>query len=207
MQRLKRFSVFFMVITIAFVAGVYYEKLINSFYPHRENTTVEKLDLTVVKDDEIITAIQSEEVITADTKLITVEHNLETGEEISSESSIPIKYIGLNRMRFLEEMEIYEYSPALSDVKKGFRSLEVLSFSKAEVIVQKNYKRSATQLHYYIVSKDNMLVVYYEDLETIFLTTEISMDRLPENVQLEILQKKYFETEEELYNFLESYSS
>ena len=62
-------------------------------------------------------------------------------------------------------------------------------------------------LHFYVLAKDNKLVVYYEDLETIYLSTDIDMDSLPKQVQLEILKKKYFESEEELYNFLESYSS
>ena len=62
-------------------------------------------------------------------------------------------------------------------------------------------------MHFYILSKDNKLVVYYEDMETVFLTTDITLDSLPSNVRLEILSKKYFETEEELYNFLESYTS
>ena len=62
-------------------------------------------------------------------------------------------------------------------------------------------------LHFYILAKDNKLVVYYEDLETVYLSTDIVMDSLPKDVQLEILKKKYFESEEELYNFLESYSS
>ena len=168
---------------------------------------MEKIPISAVSDNEITPAIQSEEIVTADTKLIIIEHDLESGAEVSSEKAIVVKYIGLNRQRFLEEMEIYEYSPALKDVKKGFRSLEVLNFSGKEITLQKNYKSSTAQLHFYIVSKDNKLVVYYEDMETVFLTTDISMDVLPPDVQLEILQKKYFETEEELYNFLESYSS
>ena len=57
------------------------------------------------------------------------------------------------------------------------------------------------------LTKDNKLVVYYEDLETVYLSTDISMDSLSKELQLEILKKKYFESEEELYNFLESYSS
>lgn len=207
MQTLKKIGVFLFIFSFAFVAGIYCEKLANSFYPHRYNNTTEKKQISEVSDDEITPAIQSEEIITADTKLIIVEHDLETGAEILSENSMPVKYIGLNRERFIEEMENYEYSPALSDIKKGFRSLEVLSFSGKEITLQKNYKSSTAQLHFYIVSKDNKLVVYYEDMETVFLTTDISMDRLPENVRLEVLQKKYFETEEELYNFLESYSS
>lgn len=207
MQTLKKIGVFLFIFSFAFVAGIYFEKLVNSFYPHRYDNTTEKIQISAVNDEEITPAIQSEEIITADTKLIIVEHDLETGTEITSENSIPVKYIGLNRERFIEEMENYEYSPALSDIKKGFRSLEVISFSGKEITLQKNYKSSTAELHFYIVSRDNKLVVYYEDMETVFLTTDISMDRLPENVRLEILQKKYFETEEELYNFLESYSS
>lgn len=206
MHTLKKIGVFLFVFALAFSAGIYCEKMINSFYPHKYDVE-EPIQLSNESEEEPAPAIQSEEIITADTKLIIVEHNLDSGEEISSENSIPVKYIGLNRIRFLEEMESYEYSPALSDIKKGFRSLEVLSFSGKEIKLQKNYKSSTVQMHFYIVSKDNKLVVYYEDMETIFLTTDIAMDSLPADVQLEILQKKYFESEEELYNFLESYSS
>ena len=120
---------------------------------------------------------------------------------------MPTKYIGLNREKFITEMELYEISPALSDIKKGFRSQFVLSFSGHEIVLQKNYSGNNIKLHFYIISKDNKLVVYYEDMETVFLTTDISLDNLPTNVRLEILSKKYFESEEELYNFLESYSS
>ena len=104
-------------------------------------------------------------------------------------------------------MEIYEISPALSDIKKGFRSLSVISFSGNEIVLQKNFSPTTTVMHYYMVSKDNKLVIYYEDMEPIFLTTDILLENLPENVKREILSKKYFENEEELYNFLESYSS
>lgn len=207
MHKLKKFSAFLFIFSIAFISGIYCEKLINSFYPHKYELNKEPLKISAVNENEITPAIQSEELITADTKLIVVEHNLESGEEIYSENTMPIKYIGLNRERFVEEMEIYEISPALSDIKKGFRSLAVLSFSGKEITLQKNYLKSSLQMHFYMISKDNKLVVYYEDMETVFLTTEISTESLPDDVRLEILNKKYFETEEELYNFLESYSS
>lgn len=207
MRKLKKISVFLFLFSFAFIAGIYCERLMNSFYPHKYENNTEPMKLSVSDENEIAPAIQSEEIITADTRLIIIEHNLDTGDKISSENSIPIKYIGLNRERFIEEMEIYEIAPALTDIKKGFRSLNVLSFSGKEIQLQKNYSESTVRIHYYIVAKDNKLVVYYEDLQTIYLTTDISMDSLPKDVQLEILKKKYFETEEELYNFLESYSS
>lgn len=209
MHTLKKISVFILSTAISFMAGVYSEKLMDSFYPHTQENEQLPINFTKTQTDEemIKPAIQSEELITADTKLIIVEHNLKSGEEIRSEHIMPTKYIGLNREKFITEMEVYEVSPALSDIKKGFRSQFVLSFSGREIVLQKNYSGNNVKLHFYIISKDNKLVVYYEDMETVFLTTDISLDNLPTNVRLEILSKKYFESEEELYNFLESYSS
>ncbi len=206
MHKLKKISVFLLTVSLSFTSGIYFEKLANSFYPHKNNT-YEQGRILPDADKETTPAIGVEEVITADTKFVIVEYNLSTGEEIVSESVIPIKYIGLNRLRFIEEMENYEIAPALNDIKKGFRTLQVLSFSSGEVKIQKNYEKGADKVHYYIMVRDNKLVVYYEDMQTVFLTTEISLDSLPEDVKREVLQRKYFETEEEMYNFLESYSS
>ncbi len=60
---------------------------------------------------------------------------------------------------------------------------------------------------YYLMAREGFVCVYYEDLKTIYLTTEIPIDHLPDKVRQEILDKKYMKNEEELYNFLESYSS
>ncbi len=208
MRTLKKIGVFLLVFGLSFTAGIYTEKLKNSFYPHQYKVHEVPISGTEFESNEPAkTALQSEDVVTADTKLIIVEHNLHTGEEIRGENVIPTKYIGMNRERFVEEMEVYEISPALSDIKKGFRSLSVVSFSGKEIVLQKNYSGNTLAMHFYMVSRDNKLVIYYEDMETVFLTTDISLENLPENVRREILSKKYFENEEELYNFLESYSS
>ena len=209
MHRLKKISVFLLLTGISFISGIYCEKLMNSFYPHSKDIEQFPIHFTKTHTDEEVLkpALQSEELITADTKLIIIEHNLKSGEEIRSENVMPTKYIGLNREKYITEMEIYEISPALADIKKGFRSQFVVSFSGQEIVLQKNYSGNNENLHFYILSKDNKLVVYYEDMETVFLNTDITLDSLPANVRLEILSKKYFETEEELYNFLESYSS
>ena len=208
MRVLKKVSVFLLLIGISFVSGVFYEKVSNLFYPNTSGNKITPIEISKIVEEEMVTpALQSEAVITADTKLIIIEHNLNTGEEIRSENIIPTKYIGLNREKFITEMEHYEISPALPDIRKGFRNQFVISFSHEEIVLQKNYSGVNEKAHFYIVSKDNKLVVYYEDMETIFLTTNILLSSLPINLQLEILSKKYFETEEELYNFLESYSS
>lgn len=206
MRKLKKISVFFILFLCVFLAGILTEKIWKSFYPNIKNENIPITD-GFIKEETTTPAGATEEVITADTRLIIIEHKLESGEENSTENYMPVKYIGLNRERFLEEMEIYETSPALTDIRKGFQSLQVLNFSKEQITMQKNYKENNVKLRFYMIAKDNKLVVYYEDMETIFLSTDISIESLPENVKREVLQKKYFESEEELYNFLESYSS
>lgn len=60
---------------------------------------------------------------------------------------------------------------------------------------------------YYLMVYAGKIWVYYEDLKTVYLSTDIAIERLPEEVRQEVLDKKYIKNEEELYNFLESYSS
>lgn len=60
---------------------------------------------------------------------------------------------------------------------------------------------------YYLLAREGYVCVYYEDMKTIYLATDIIIDHLPDQVRQEILDKKYMKNEEELYNFLESYSS
>ena len=51
------------------------------------------------------------------------------------------------------------------------------------------------------------MAVYAADRKTRYSTTGILLDELPEELRQEIQQGKVIESEEQLYNFLESYSS
>lgn len=60
---------------------------------------------------------------------------------------------------------------------------------------------------YYICVLHEYLVVYLSDKSTIFEVTNIMLSDLPEELQQEVTDGKYISTEEELYGFLENYSS
>ena len=60
---------------------------------------------------------------------------------------------------------------------------------------------------YYLMNLHGYVTVYYEDKYTIYELTEIPVDSLPAEVQGELLNGKYIETTEELYAFLQNYSS
>lgn len=60
---------------------------------------------------------------------------------------------------------------------------------------------------YYLSELQGYVVVYLDDRSTIYEFTEIPVSDLPQEVQQELASGKYVETAEELYAFLENYSS
>lgn len=60
---------------------------------------------------------------------------------------------------------------------------------------------------YWLCQLQGYVAVYLEDRTTIYELTDILLTELPEEVQQEVAEGKYMSTEEELYAFLENYSS
>lgn len=60
---------------------------------------------------------------------------------------------------------------------------------------------------YYLCELHGFVVVYLDDRKTIYEMTEIRVTDLPEEVQNEIAEGKLIGSEEDLYAFLENYSS
>lgn len=60
---------------------------------------------------------------------------------------------------------------------------------------------------YYLCEMQGFVVVYLSDRQTIYEMTEIPLSDFPEEVQQEIAAGKYIGTKDELYGFLENYSS
>lgn len=63
------------------------------------------------------------------------------------------------------------------------------------------------QYMFYIVEEDTHLVVYETKNDSIYMETGISKKDLPLELQKELKTGFFFETEQDLYDFLESYSS
>lgn len=60
---------------------------------------------------------------------------------------------------------------------------------------------------FYLQELHGFVVVYLKDQKTIYEFTEIPVTDLPYEVQQEVSEGKYIATEQELYAFLENYSS
>lgn len=64
-----------------------------------------------------------------------------------------------------------------------------------------------TNYKYFVVEEDGRLTVYETATKEIFMETDIQIRTLTEQLQKNLRNGIYFETEEDLFDFLESYSS
>lgn len=226
MKFVKSISLFFLYPLFMFGIGVYVGvQTTHFFYPgtglqqqvqirqmnQKQEVEIKELpevDEKPVPFEELSVEVNSSgETLCVDTEYILEETDVVTGSVVETVEKLPDKYIGLNREQFMEAMRNYELFPPLSEMERGFVNLEVRSFSRERVVVQMNYQYVQPSASFYLALKDNEVVVYLEDKETVYIHTGIDVSDLPEALRLELIQMWWVENEEELYNFLETYSS
>lgn len=216
MKWLYRFSLFFVTAATFFSVGVISKVYLDK---HKIIKNENAKSFAVVEDDIYIpdvsdsyseVAARDEIKVNGQTNYIVRNYDKNTGTYTDISEIIPAKFIGLTRERLEEEIEEYTVSPSLVEQEKGFVSASLESFSEDKIIVQKNYEIVEEEEEpdfFFLVAEDNRVTVYKSDMKTVYLYTDIKMDSLPDDIQSEILDRKYMEDEAELYNFLESYSS
>ncbi len=218
MKVLKGISLFFVypltMLLVGFWCGVQTERF---FYPWEgtgqsvqqteliQHTTEEELE----NDTENMVAVTTrQESLCADTEYMVEEVDVLRGTSVETMRVLPSQYIGMTREQFLATMENYQSAPPLMELERGFESLEVLSFSRERVSVRMNYRYVQPGQGFYLAVRDNEVVVYLDDKETIYIDdTGIMLDTLPDDMQINIIGMYYVEGEGDLYNFLETYSS
>lgn len=211
MKLVRRISLFLVIAALLLAAGGYTAlKVERFFYPNRypQNEYVSQREQkTVIEEEQVIeAAVEEIPVVTADTRYLIEEVNLTKGIVNEKEENVPVKYIGLDRDGMLEELASYDANPPLTELELGFQTIELTAFSKDRIVVCKYYKDKEDK-GFYLMVADHFIVVYEEDKQTLYMNTDILLESLDESLQAEIMQGKYIESEDALYNFLESYSS
>ena len=217
MKLIGRISLFLILSGIMLGLGGYTAlKAEQFFYPNRYQTKEtpnhsiqQKSTDNDIGEQVIETAVGDIPVVTADTVYLVEEIDLTDGTVNEKEESVPVKYIGLDRESLVEELDLYDKNPPLTELERGFETIELTAFSKDRVVICKYYKleKEEKEQGYYLMVADHLIVVYREDRRTIYMNTDILLESLDDALQAEIMQGKYVATEEEVLNFLESYSS
>lgn len=78
---------------------------------------------------------------------------------------------------------------------------------KTQVKMEETGSEEPAKFRFFIKEADGLVNIYREDGTTLYETTDIPVSLLPEALQQEISAGKGVATEQELYDFLENYSS
>ena len=206
MKILKSIGLYFVYPLITFILGILaYRWFVDYFYPNKydkmgkENTFMEQSMIPVSDTMEKIT--------TCDTKCIIIEYDMKTGEEKEKTEPLADKYWGMTRSSLERALKEYENSPTLDDQEKGFVSISLDSFSSQEVKITKTYNLEEENKGYYLMVEDGKIVVMKEDKKTVYLSTDIYAEALSDSLKKELFLGKFIHSIDELYGFLESYTS
>lgn len=88
----------------------------------------------------------------------------------------------------------------------GLIAYELISYEGNLIRFRKTYQKNDSS-GFVAKSFNGMVVILNNDEKTVYEYTEININNLPEELQDLIAEGWYLETEEELYGFLENYSS
>lgn len=99
--------------------------------------------------------------------------------------------------------ELVEMIPARTSPDRAARPGDVRDISPEEA----REEEKEENYEYILRSHDGYVAVYEFPGNEIYEYTDVILEILPEGLQEEILEGKYLKNEEELYNFLENYTS
>ena len=203
MRFLKSISLFCFIVILVLVGGY----IFLSYHFYEEPEILENPQVEEVQTKEMdLTVTTKQNVTTCDT-IYEVESYTGNADSYSIES-LPFSFTGLTREELMEEISRYESSPSFEDKKKGFLSIELLSFHPERISVKKVYAQEEEKIFYYLKAVNHELVVYRSDkMDEIFMPTDLTLDMLPWEVQQQIIATKCFNDITEVYAFLESYTS
>lgn len=207
MKFVRRISMLFIYPATMFSLGFVSNSAIqNYFYPGEQYQNGNDTDLDVPQTEPVVeTVYAADPIITADTSYVVISYDLPTGTAEEKIEVAPDCYIGYNRENLEDALKEYDKSPSLTDLEKGFLGIELLSFSADKVIIKKNYEKQESG--FYLLNENHNVVVYDKSLKYFYMNTGIRTEDLPKSLQEEVLHMKYIADENELYHFLESYSS
>ncbi len=203
MRQGYKISLFFACIAVlALIALILLKR--HALYQSEEVPFIEEIQ----EEQDDITQVQNTDIrITCDTICMYEDFDKKDGAVSYEEVRMPGKYIGMNRVEM--EKALWDDSRVLSleDKERGFESQHLELFSKERVKIVRIYDTTPEVSGYYIMAVDHEIWIYQGDRTTVYFKTDLQLEQLPQQVQKEIMQGKYIDSELALYHFLESYSS
>lgn len=189
-------------------SGLAYEQLYEST-GQEDISTIEKKEVTeeIIPFEHFLDAATLDGILASDTEYVVLETDILRGTSVEQTNVLPELYVGMTRQQLENALNQYAAAPPLSERKRGFIGLELISFSRDKVVVRMDYRYVQPGEHFYLAIQDHQLVVYLEDKSTIYINTGISDEKLSDEFRTRLMDMIAVETERELYDYLENYTS
>lgn len=119
--------------------------------------------------------------------------------------SIPA-LLGCDKEDVTSYLKDYMEHLSYEDKENGLSSYELVSYNDNHICFRKTFRKQEYN-GYYAQSFNGTIVILNGDGKTVYEYTQITIDSLPEDLQKQVLEGYPLDSEEELYNFLENYST
>lgn len=146
---------------------------------------------------------------TSDQTVYILEHYYTSDKQLTQEKlPMPAEYVGCTREELLEKVQMYAKNPSKEDIEKGFKDVSMVCFSPNKLVLRKTYEVSQADAAYQVrLNREGTLVVYYADSDQIYTETDILYNSLPAKIRTEIDTGVKLYGLQEVFDFLENYSS
>ena len=198
MKRNLLFALFAVMIGALSLGGIIFYKY---FYPrnYAKNEYGEYVNITVSEQSSTFPVNKS--------TIFNVEYNYPDENRLLKEqlNYIPA-LLGCDKEGVEKYLNDYMENLSKKEQEDGLVSYEMISYKDNEITLRKTFKAPETK-GYYAKSFNGLIVILNGDEKTVYEYTQISLASLPEDMREDILKGYYIETEEELYSFLENFTS
>ena len=187
--------------TLIYYAGYQVTKISLQAETNIETTTMPQATNVVVADR------VKESIINRKTNYILETYMLNDNTIKEETLPMPIEFLGYTRNDLINYLNKYMEKLKEIEIKEGLVSFELVSFSSSVIVLRKTFHIKEPEYLFYLKIERGNVTVYQIEDDQVYAYTDIKMVYLPDEMQLEILNGKYFENIGELYEFLETYSS
>lgn len=205
----KTIYILILVAIVAFISYFLYNRSYAYFHgiSSREEE-LSKIDAGSFDEQEVRdVASQKIDIVNQDTKVIMEYYHYDTDEITKEEMEPYVEILGLDRLSLITYTNNYMNHVSDEDMQKGLYDFSVVSFSENQLILRKSYKNENAKNQYYLALKDYCVVVYLGDKETVYQVTDIDSRMLPNDIAIQLSDGMFLDTDYDLFNFLETYSS
>lgn len=145
------------------------------------------------------TKTENQNQISPLTKYTFETYNINTNDLTYEVTQGPVKYLGYTRDMLKNELKNKVWP-------ENVLKIEILNFTKEEVVVRKTIAYEINS-KYFVKAIDETLVIYENDKETVYDYANIDVENMPEDLVKQLNLGMYIDTTEDLYEFLQNYSS